>query len=491
MAGERLLSFIDQAVRRERHDFLRYHLLWAFTFTFLALFPLLFLARFLEFTLPPWAFFLLILPGVLYLLSRARGRLPGVAETTWKADRTYNLGEQLITAREALVFLQPDPNPTGGGGQLALRLVDLTEERLAGYESLPWPHRRLRWPLVLLLSVLVLSVLLIWLPPYRLLRAEQLTPQLVELAQQYARIPGHDPITYMELIQAKRALENGDLGEARNLLEQAAGRLKGEQQRDREGQSTLADSPDLSFLAKGMEGDRAALSQLEQLSTQEQLRMAQEIQQMLANLPEGALPTALQDLATSLRQNDTSLPKRMQALEELLPQEQALLSSLGQTLSQLGGNNGGEGDQNAQLPGDQQAGAEGQVQPASGSGTQGGLSQGEMESVPASQQYQKAPPQMAAAGDQGLLYVPQDILPGASMPLPPEGTPLVLPQEGESSYQAGQPGGETENAQPFQNYRDALPRYQQQAVEQLTRQALPPELESLVRSYYLFLEDAP
>jgi hypothetical protein len=419
----------------------------------------------------------------LYLLSRARGRLPGIAETAWKADRTYNLGEQLITAREALALPQP--------GQLALRLVDLTEERLAGYESLPWPHRRLRWPFALLLSVLALSVLLIWLPPYRLLRAEQLTPQLVELAQQYARIPGHDPITYMELIQAKRALEKGDLGEARNLLEQAAGRLEGEQQRDREGQSALAASPDLSFLAKGMEGDRAALSQLEQLSTQEQLRMAQEIQQMLANLPEGALRTALQDLATSLRQNDTSLPKRMQALEELLPQEQALLSSLGQTLSQLGGKSGGEGDQSAQLPGDQQAGAEGQVQPASGSGTQGGLSQGEMESTRASQRYQKAPPQMAAAGDQGLLYVPQDALPGASMPLPPGGTPLVLPQEGESSYQAGQPGGETENAQPFQNYRDAMPRYQQQAVEQLTRQALPPELESLVRSYYLFLEDAP
>ncbi|MEI6509406.1 MAG: hypothetical protein WCO14_00485 [bacterium] len=489
MAGERILSFIDQAVRRERHDFLRYHLLWAFAFASLALFPLLFLARFLEFTPPPWAFFPLLLPGALYLLTRARGRLPGVAETAWKADRAYNLGEQLITAREALALLQPDPNPTGG--LLALRLVDLTEERLAGCESLPWPHRRLRWPLVLLLSVLALSVLLIWLPPYRLLRAEQLTPQLVELAQQYARIPGHDPITYMELIQAKRALEKGDLGEARNLLEQAAGRLEGEQQRDREGQSALADSPDLSFLAKGMEGDRAALSQLEQLSTQEQLRMAQEIQQMLANLPEGALRTALQDLAASLRQNDTSLPKRMQALEELLPQEQALLSSLGQTLSQLGGKSGGGGDQSAQLPGDQQAGAEGQVQPASGSGTQGGLSSGEMESVPASQQYQKAPPQMAAAGDQGLLYVPQDTLPGASMQLPPEGTPLVLPQEGESSYQAGQPGGETENAQPFQNYRDAMPRYRQQAVEQLTRQALPPELESLVRSYYLFLEDAP
>ncbi|MCX5977347.1 MAG: hypothetical protein NTV33_11120 [Coprothermobacterota bacterium] len=489
MAGERILSFIDQAVRRERHDFLRYHLLWVFAFTSLALFPLLFLARFLEFTPPPWAFFPLFLPGVLYLLSRARGRLPGVAETAWKADRYYSLGEQLITAREALALPQP--------GQLALRLVDLTEERLAGYESLPWPRRWLRWPLALLLSVLALSVLLIWLPPYRLLRAEQLTPQLVELAQQYARIPGHDPITYMELIQAKRALEKGDLGEARNLLEQAAGRLEGEQQRDREGQSALAASPDLSFLAKGMEGDRAALSQLEQLSTQEQLRMAQEIQQMLANLPEGALRTALQDLATSLRQNDTSLLKRTQALEELLPQEQALLSSLGQTLSQLGGKSGGEGDQSAQLPGDHQAGAEGQVQPASGSGTQGGLSQGEMESVPASQRYQKAPPQMAAAGDQGLLYVPQnslpgaDKLPGASMPLPPGGTPLVLPQQGEPSYQTGQPGGETENAQPFQNYRDAMPRYQQQAVEQLTRQALPPELESLVRSYYLFLEDAP
>lgn len=477
MAGEKIRSFIDQAVRRERHDFLRYHLLWVCTLISLAFFPLLFLARFLEFTPPPLVFPLFLLPGLLYLLLRARGRLPGIAETAWKADRHYRLGEQLITAREALALPQP--------GQLALRLVDRTEERLAGYEALPWPHRRLRWPFVLLLSVLVFSVLLIWLPPYRLLRAEQLTPQLVELAQRYARLPGHDPITYMELIQAKRALERGDLGEARGFLEQAAGRLSAEQQRDREGQSALAASPDLSFLAKGMEGDRASISQLEQLSTQEQLRMAQEIQQMLANLPEGALRTALQDLATALRQNDTSLPKRLQTLEELLPQEQALLSSLGQTLSQLGGKGGGEDGNGTQSPGGQQPGAESQVQPASGLGTQGGLSQGEQESSPASQQYQKAPPEMAAAGDQGLLYVPQE------NQLPPGGTPLVLPQEGERSYQAGQSGGEAENTQPFQDYRDALPRYQQQAVEQLTRQALPPELEALVRTYYLFLEGTP
>jgi hypothetical protein len=197
------------------------------------------------------------------------------------------------------------------------------------------------------------------------------------------------------------------------------------------------------------------------------------------------LRTALQDLATALRQNDTSLPKRLQTLEELLPQEQALLSSLGQTLAQLGGKSGGDGNQSAQLPGGQQQGTESQVQPASGLGTQGGLSQGEQESSPASQQYQKAPPQMAAAGDQGLLYIPQD------EQLPPGGSPLVLPQGGETSYQAGQPGGDAENSQPFQNYRDALPRYQQQAVEQLTRQALPPELETLVRSYYLFLEGPP
>ncbi len=477
MTGERILSFVDQAVRRERHDFLRYHLLWVCALTSLAFFPLLFLARFLEFTPPPWAFFPLLLPGLMYLLLRARGRLPGIAETAWKADRYYSLEEQLITAREVLALPQP--------GQLALRLVDRTEERLAGYETLPWPHRPLRWPFVLLLSVLVLSVLLIWLPPYRLLRAEQLTPQLIELAQRYAQLPGHDPITYMELIQAKRALEKGDLGEARSLLEQAAGRLSGEQQRDREGQSALAANPDLSFLAKGMEGDRASLSQLEQLSTQEQLQMAQEIQQMLANLPEGSLRTVLQDLATSLRQNDTSLPKRTQALEELLPQEQALLSSLGQTLAQLGGKMGGEDDNSAQLPGGQQPGAESQVQPASGLGTQGGLSQGEQESSPASQQYQKAPPEIAAAGDQGLLYVPQE------SQLPPGGTSLVLPQEGEPSYQDGQPGGDAENTQPFQDYRDALPRYQQQAVEQLTRQALPPELEDLVRTYYLFLEGTP
>ncbi|MCX5970765.1 MAG: hypothetical protein NTV14_04600 [Coprothermobacterota bacterium] len=476
MAGERILSYIDQAVRRERHDFFRYHLLWAVVLTSLAFFPLLFLARFLEFTPPPWAFPPFLLPGLLYLLLRARGRLPGAAETAWKADRHYRLGEQLITAQESLALPQP--------GQLALRLVNRTEEGLAGYEALPWPHRRLRWPFVLLLSVLVFSVLLIWLPPYRLLRAEQLTPQLVELAQRYARIPGHDPITYMELIQAKRALERGDLGEARGLLEQAAGRLSGEQQRDREGQSALAASPDLSFLAKGMEGDRSALSQLEQLSTQEQLRMAQEIQQMLANLPEGALRTALQDLATALRQNDTSLPKQLQALEELLPQEQALLSFLSQTLSQLGGK-GGEENNSAQFPGGQEPGVESQVQPASGLGTQGGLSQGEQESSPSSQQYQKAPPEMAAAGDQGLLYVPQE------NQLPPGGTPLVLPQQGEPSYQAGQPGGEAEYTQPFQDYRDVLPRYQWQAVEQLTRQALPPELEALVRSYYLFLEGTP
>jgi hypothetical protein len=476
MAGERIQAFIRQAQRREGNDFRRYHLLWALGYSILTLFPLLFLARFLEFTPPTWAFPLFLLPAFVYLLVRLRGRFPSEEECATKADRVYRLNEQLLTAHEILAQTNLS--------FLAHMLVERTESRLLGLSPQAWPKRSLRLPILILLIVLFASAALPWLPPCRMLQAGQVTPLLEELAERYSLLPGKDPLTTMELVQARRAIERGDLSEARQLLEQAGMRLSTQTQQDLAGQKALSTDPDLSFLAKGMAGDSSSLHQLEQLSSSEQIRFAQQIQLMMDSLPEGSLKSVLQALVTSLRQNDTALSKRLDDLSALLPEEQALLTSLGRVLTQLGG----KSDQSlAGIPGRQSLPSEAPVQPASGIGTQGGISQGEQKPSFPPGQYIKAPPEtMMAAGDTGLLYIPQEVPLDA-----PNGTPLILPQEGSSSFQAGQEINQVSATQPLQDYRTVFPRYQQQAVQQLTRQALPPDMEAMVQRYYQAMEVTP
>ncbi len=472
-------QFKRVALLARRNSAARY-LIWSLVYFLLAESLILSFSALFAFSPPSFVFLipLVILPSGFLLWLKGK---PDSRQAAWLADRHLKLEERLITSFEVL-------KKEGGLNQLESRLLEDTARRLrelGGKISLPRGDFHLPTSLILI-AILLFSVSP-FLPSIRFSRdlEEQALTRIDLLLELSSFLPGYErQILSLDLLKARKMIEEDDWSTAGNLLEEGRALLEQVRASDERAQDALASIDELSFLAKGLEaGNEAALEQLKKLSEEEMNRLARGILDKLDQLPAGPLKSTLTELANSLEQRGWKLEERVKELSSLFPIEETLLSQVSDLLQSVKQGSGS-------LPGEKTATIAGSLEGdlstegPSGLGTVGEGSLEKGAQAAEQKEYIKAPQGKSDEPTGGLIYVPRELREAG-------GETMVLPREGKENYQLYRVGeGQVEEGSLI-DYKTLLADFRRRAAEGFARQVLPLDLRSLVSRYFMQLEEQP
>lgn len=466
MEKETLKKFLCEVLSLSARDAALLGLKWAFALSLLSASLIFLISRLffegltLYFYLVPLFWFAL---APIYFLKR-----PDPLKVLARVDQNLKMEERLVTSFEVI-------ERNGPGSLLESLLLKDTCERLQAMkprEALP--RRTSRKVFVLFLSALIVFSVAPFLPKIEFSGApyQELISQASAILHELSFLAGPEKDqAYLEVLKAKKQLEALNFKEASVNLEEAKKLLEEAMEKDKETLQALEASEELSFLTWSIKNNSLShLLRLEGLTSQERKAQAERIAEKLKNSPQGPLSVALEELANSLMEDGNDLEEVGKKLLEIQPREESAYASLDNLLSQLK-------DERAQVELQAKAsGAQGQLEPGQGIGTQGGLSTSKEEDQSG---YIKSPPNEQGNLSQGLIYLPP-------LPMEGKGEPLVLPQGSEGKYQIFTPGESQEGA--FYEYREVLSLYEKSASEVFLRQAFPPDYEELAQRYYQILE---
>jgi len=418
-------------------------------------------------------FFYLIPIFWLSLIPYFLMRRSDAVHTFFLADKNLKLEERLVTAYEVL---QRD-GPSTALEKLLLDDVCRRLEDVKPEEALPRiTSRKHLVPIIVAIAVFSIAPFVSQLNfgPSQ----ERLFSETAALLRDLSALPGSEKeAVYLEVLQAKKHLEEGNFREAGINLEDARKLLEELMKKDSEALKKLEASEELSFITWGLKNkSTSSLEQLSRLTPEEKMTQAAKIAEKMKDLPEGPINSALKEMVDSLNQNSNKLGEISSKLVGIPGKEDSAYLKLSSLLS---GIKPLEKKLQAQLS-EGTGQIPGEVEQGQGMGTQGGLAPSEKEEDISA--YTKSQAGRESQLPEGLIYLPPQ-------PLNGKGEPLVFPREAEGKFKVFAPGNSDTGS--FYSFSEVLPDYEAKAAEQFLRLALPPHFEDLVHRYYQYLEESP